>query len=198
VVLAVGAGATAALSAVQGGLPALGPAIQGTFGLSLVEVTAVFTSFGLGTVATLLAWGVLADRVGERPVIACGLGAASLVMAGVAASDGYAALLAGVALAGSLGAAGIAASGRAVFHWFPRDERGLALGLRQTAVPVGAAAASFSLPPLAAGAGLDAALYALAGALMIAAVAAALWLREGPRVESAAPPAPDAARDPLI
>lgn len=198
VVLAVGAGATAALSAVQGGLPALGPAIQGTFGLSLVEVTAVFSSFGLGTVATLLAWGVLADRVGERPVIACGLGAASLVMAGVAASDGYGALLAGVALAGALGAAGIAASGRAVFHWFPRDERGLALGLRQTAVPVGAATASFSLPPLAAGAGLDAALYALAGALMIAAVAAGLWLREGPRVESAAPPAPDATRDPRI
>jgi sugar phosphate permease len=198
VVLAVGAGATAALSAVQGGLPALGPAIQGTFGLSLVEVTAVFTSFGVGTVATLLAWGVLADRVGERPVIAVGLGAASLVMAGVAASDGYGALLAGVALAGALGAAGIAASGRAVFHWFPRDERGLALGLRQTAVPVGAAAASFSLPPLAAAAGLDAALYVLAGALLIAAVAAALWLREGPRVESAAPPAPDAVRDPRI
>ena len=198
VVLAVGAGATAALSAVQGGLPALGPAIQETFGLSLVEVTAVFTSFGVGTVATLLAWGLLADRVGERPVIACGLGAASLAMAGVAASDGYHALLAGVALAGALGSAGIAASGRAVFHWFPRDERGLALGLRQTAVPVGAAAASFSLPPLAAGAGLDAALYVLAGGLMIAAIAAALWLREGPRVESAAPPAPDAVRDPRI
>jgi sugar phosphate permease len=197
-VLAVGAGATAALSAVQGGLPALGPAIQGTFGLSLVEVTAVFTSFGVGTVATLLAWGVLADRVGERPVIAVGLGTASLVLAGVAASDGYGALLAGVALAGALGAAGIAASGRAVFNWFPRDERGLALGLRQTAVPVGAAAASFSLPPLAAGAGLDAALYVLAGALMMAAIAAAVWLREGPRVESAAPPAPDAVRDPRI
>ena len=51
-------------------------------------------------------------------MIAVGLGAASLVMAGVAASDGYGALLAGVALAGAR-VAGIAASGRAVFHWFP-------------------------------------------------------------------------------
>ena len=73
----MGAGATAALAAVQGGLLALGPAIQETFGLTLVEVTAVFTSFGVGTVATLLAWGVLADRVGERFVIAGGVGAAS-------------------------------------------------------------------------------------------------------------------------
>ena len=32
----------------------------------------------------------------------------------------------------------------------------------------------------------------------MAAVAAAFWLRDGPRIESAAPPAPDAARDPRI
>jgi sugar phosphate permease len=101
-------------------------------------------------------------------------------------------------LAGALGASGIAASGRAVFNWFPRDERGLALGLRQTAVPVGAAAASFSLPPLAAAVSLDAALYALAGAMLLASLCAGVWLREGPRFESAAPPAPDAARDPRI
>jgi sugar phosphate permease len=198
VVLAAGAGATAALAAVQGGLPALGPAIQEEFGLSLVQVTAVFTAFAVGTVTTLLAWGVLADRIGERFVIAGGLGAASLLMGGVAASDGYGALLGGTALAGALGASAIAASGRAVFGWFPRDERGLALGLRQTAVPAGAALASFTLPPLAAGLGLDAALYVLAGGMLLAAVACGIWLRDGPRGESAAPPAPDAVRDPRI
>jgi sugar phosphate permease len=198
VVLASGAGATAALAAVQGGLPALGPAIQEEFGLSLVQVTAVFTAFAVGTVTTLLAWGVLADRIGERFVIAGGLGAAALLMAGVAASDGYGALLGGTALAGALGASAIAASGRAVFGWFPRDERGLALGLRQTAVPAGAALASFTLPPLAAGLGLDAALYVLAGGMLLAAAACGIWLRDGPRRESAAPPAPDAVRDPRI
>ncbi len=85
-----------------------------------------------------------------------------------------------------------------MFGWFPRDERGFALGLRQTAVPAGAALASFALPPLASAAGVDAALYALAGVMLVAAVAAAVWLRDGPRIESAAPPAPDAARDPRI
>jgi sugar phosphate permease len=198
VVLASGAGATAALSAVQGGLPALGPAIQNTFGLTLVEVTAVFTTFALGIVLTLLAWGVLADRAGERRVVALGLGAGSLALAGVAATDGYPALLGGVAVAGMLGSSAIAASGRAVFGWFPRAERGFALGLRQTAVPAGAALGSFSLPPLAAAAGLDAALYALAGAMLVAALAAAIWLRDAPERESAAPPAPDAVRDPRI
>ena len=198
VVLGVGAAATAALAAVQGGLPAVAPAIQDTFDLSLVQVTAVFTSFALGTVATLLAWGVAADRRGERVVIAVGLAGGSLAMFGAASSSGYVALLAWMALAGMLGSAAVAASGRAVFGWFPRDERGLALGLRQTAVPAGAALASFSLPPLASAAGVHAALYALAGAMLLCALASAVWLRDGPRTESAAPAAPDAARDPRI
>jgi sugar phosphate permease len=198
VVLASGAAATAALSAVQGGLPALGPAIQDAFGLTLVEVTTVFTAFALGVVLTLLAWGALADRIGERRVIATGLGTGSLALAGVAATDGYAALVGGVGVAGMLGSSAVAASGRAVFGWFPRGERGLALGLRQTAVPAGAAAGSFSLPPLAAAAGLDAALYALAGAMLLAALVVLAWLRDPPVRESAAPPAPDAVRDPRI
>jgi sugar phosphate permease len=198
VVLGVGAAATAAMSAVQGGLPAVSPALQDAFDLTLVQVTAVFTAFALGTVLTLLAWGMAADARGERLVIASGLGGGSAGLFAAASSHGYTALLVWMTIAGMLGSAGIAASGRAVFGWFPRNERGLALGLRQTAVPAGAAIASFTLPALASAAGVHAPLYALAGFMLLAAVAAALWLREGPRVESAAPPAPDAARDPRI
>jgi len=198
VVLGVGSAATAALAAVQGGLPAIAPAIQEAFDLSLVQVTAVFTAFAIGTVTTLLAWGVVSDRRGERVVIAVGLGAGALAMFAAARSEAYVVLLAWMALAGMLGSAAVAASGRAVFGWFPRHERGLALGLRQTAVPAGAALASFTLPPLASSTGVEAALYALAGAMLLAALAAGIWLREGPRVESAAPPAPDAVRDSRI
>jgi sugar phosphate permease len=198
VVLGVGSGATAAIAAVQGGLPAISPAIQDAFDLSLVQVTAVFTAFAIGTVVTLLAWGVMSDRRGERLVIAAGLSTGAVALFAAARSDGYTALLAWMVLAGMLGSAGVAASGRAVFGWFPRSEWGLALGIRQTAVPAGAAVASFSLPPLASAAGVDAALYALAGFMLLAGIAAAVWLREGPPFESAAPTAPDAARDPRI
>ena len=196
--LGVGSLATAAIAGVQGGLPAVSPAIQDAFDLTLVQVTAVFTAFAVGTVVTLLAWGVASDARGERAIIAVGLGGGSVALFAAASSHGYVALLVWMTLAGMLSSAGIAASGRAVFGWFPRDERGLALGLRQTAVPAGAALASFTLPPLASAAGVHGALYALAGAMFLSAVAAAVWMREGPRVESAAPPAPDAARDPRI
>lgn len=196
--LAVGALATAALAAAQSGLAALTPAIQSAFGLSLVEVTTVLTAFGGGTVLTVLAWGMLADRAGERLVIGIGLGAGSVALMATAAADGYAALLAGVAATGMLAASAAAASGRAIFGWFPRDERGLALGLRQTAVPVGAATAAFTLPPLAAAFSLDTALAVLAAAMLVAALASATWLREAPPRKSAAPPAPPATRDPRV
>jgi sugar phosphate permease len=186
------------MAAVQGGLPALGPALQAAFGLSLVEVTAVFTAFGLGTVATVYAWGVLSDRVGERLVLAVGPAVGGGALAAVALADEFVSLLAGMFAAGLFAAAATSGSGRAVFGWFPRAERGLALGLRQTAVPVGAAAASFSLPALAIATSLDVALLVLAGALVTSSAAAALWLRDPPPRHSAAPPTPPAARDPRI
>lgn len=198
VILALGAASTAALAGVQSGLPALGPALQAAFGLSLVEVTAIFTAFGLGTVVTVYAWGVLADRVGERLVLSLGPALGGAAVAAVALAGGLVSVLAGMFVAGMLAAAATSGSGRAVFGWFPRAERGLALGLRQTAVPVGAAAASFSLPALAAATSVDAALLVMAGALMASAVAAAIWLRDPPPRPSAAPPAPPAARDPRI
>jgi len=198
VALAIAAASTAALAAVQGGLPALGPALGRTFGLTLVEVAGVFTAFGAGTVVTVYAWGAFADRVGERRALVLGPGAAGLVLAAATHADGYVGLLASVLLAGMLGAAAAGASGRAVFGWFPRRERGLALGLRQTAVPIGAAAASFSLPALTAATSLDVALLVLAGTMLLSSLAAALWLRDPPPRLSAAPPAPPAARDPRI
>jgi MFS family permease len=42
-----------------------------------------------------------------------------------------------------------AASGRAVMQWFPASERGFALGVRQTAIPVGGLISALVLPALA-------------------------------------------------
>ena len=53
-ILALGAGSTAALAAAQSGLPALGPALHTAFGLSLVEVTGVFTAFGVFRLMTAM------------------------------------------------------------------------------------------------------------------------------------------------
>jgi sugar phosphate permease len=63
--------------------------------------------------------------------------------------------------------------------WFGPDELGLALGIRQTAVPVGGALAAVTLPALADGPGLDVAFGALGVWSLAAAAVGALLLREG-------------------
>ena len=45
-----------------------------------------------------------------------------------------------------MGASVNAASGRAVMQWFPAGQRGLALGVRQTAIPLGGALVALALP----------------------------------------------------
>jgi nitrate/nitrite transporter NarK len=62
--------------------------------------------------------------------------------------------------------------------WFGADERGLALGIRQTAVPIGGAGAAAALPWLADAGGTKLAFLVLAAACLAGAVAAALWMQE--------------------
>jgi sugar phosphate permease len=78
------------------------------------------------------------------------------------------------------GAAVNAATGRAVMSWFPASERGLALGIRQTAVPVGGGLGALVLPALASAFGLGAAFLALAVTSAAAVCVALVWLREAP------------------
>lgn len=179
-ILAVGVVAQGALAALQQGLPALGPALREEFGLSLTEVGLVLTSAAWGVMLTLLAWGWLADQIGERLVISSGLAGGALALVGAAQVDGVGALIGMLALAGALSASAAAASGRAVIGWFARTERGLALGIRQMSVPLGGAVAALSLPLLVSLGGLQAAFLGLAAAAALAALAAALWIREPP------------------
>ena len=94
-------------------------------------------SLWIGTLLTLLPWGLLADRFGERLVLGTGLGACGIATAAAGSAHTFKSLVLLVGLAGAAGASVNAASGRAVMQWFPASERGFALGVRQTAIPVG-------------------------------------------------------------
>jgi sugar phosphate permease len=129
-------------------LPVLAPALRDAYGLSLFQVGVVLDSVWVGTMATLLPWGLLADRIGERLVLAWGLAACGGALVGAAYAGSFWGLFLILALAGAAGASVNSASGRAVMYWFPPAERGLALGVRQTAIPVGGLVAAAALPPL--------------------------------------------------
>ena len=148
VILAAGTTAQTSFSAMTIGLAAIAPQLRAEYHLSLGEIGVVLGASSLGMILTLLPWGLLSDRIGERSVIAMGLVSGGVVLAATGETSTFWALVAALALAGALGASVNAASGRAVMGWFAEQERGLALGIRQTAVPIGGALAAVTLPGL--------------------------------------------------
>jgi sugar phosphate permease len=188
VILATGAAGAASFAALRMGLPSLGPALRESYGLTLGQVGLVFAAVSVGVMLTLVPWGILTDRIGERPVMAAGLTGTSLALTGAALADGFPALLAGLLAAGMMGASATGASGRAVMGWFARTERGFALGLRQMALPLGGALGSLTLPWLAGEGGVRAALLSLAGLSLVAAIAAAAFMRDAPPPAVPLPP----------
>jgi len=183
-ILALGTGAQTAYSAVFLGIPVLAPALQREYDLDLTEVGLAIAAANAGSVFTLLAWGLLADRVGERFVLGVGLAGCGAGLLVAAFAPSFAVLVLALTLGGASGASVNAASGRAVMSWFRKDERGFALGIRQTALPIGGLLAAVLLPPIEAAGGVRAGLIALAAGCLAAAIAGASGLREAPHEES--------------
>jgi sugar phosphate permease len=129
----------------------------------------------------LLPWGLLADRLDERLVIVVGLAGAGAALVGAGWTDSYPSLVGVLIAAGALGASVNAASGRAIMGWFRSDQLGLALGIRQTAVPIGGAAAAAGLPWLASSGGTRLAFVVLGCGCVGGALVAGALMRGSPK-----------------
>jgi sugar phosphate permease len=186
VILGAGTFAQSTFAAVSVGLPALAPVLRSHYHLSLGQVGIVLGAVPLGMLGTLLPWGLLADRINERTVMATGLAGAGLTVAAIPLTTSYGALVGLLVLTGALGASINAASGRAVIGWFGADQRGLALGIRQTSVPIGGAVAAAALPWLASSGNPGPAFIALGAACVGGAAVAAALVREAPTREGPA------------
>ena len=153
VVLAVATFAQTAACAFVYGVPFLVPDLRDQFGLSLAAAGAYVAAPTAGLLATLILWGAAADRFGERRVMASGLLLAALAVGAVGLTPGlgHGLVLALFAVGGASAASVFAACGRMIMGWFARTERGLAMGIRQTAQPLGVAVAGLLLPGLASG-----------------------------------------------
>lgn len=150
-------------------------------GIPLAQVGLLVAAPTVGLVLTLVAWGALADRVGERWVIAGGLALAAVCTAAAAAAGGLVPVGVLLLLAGGATGSCNAASGRVVVGWFPRRRRGLAMGIRQMSQPLGVAVAALIVPPLAAAGGVGLPLVVGAVATGALAIACAAGITDPPR-----------------
>lgn len=196
--LAAGVIANAAFSVAFSGIPMTAILMRSGYQLDSQTLGLALGLMGLGIALSELPWGVLTDRWGDRPVLLLGLCGTALALAAMAlwASPSgshvppFGWLAGGLVLVGLLGGSVNGASGRAVMGWFAEGERGLAMSIRQTAVPLGGAIGAPLLTALAAHAGFGAVYGVLAALCLAAAVFAALWIREAPSLHPQPGPQP--------
>jgi sugar phosphate permease len=169
--------AQAAFAAIFQGLPAIGPALRAEYGLSLPGFGAILGALTLGATVSLVPWGLLIDRTGERWSLAAGIAACGVAL-WLGTRGGAGILAIGLLAVGAFGSVSNVASGSAVAGWFGPAERGLALGIRQAAVPLGGAIAALALPPIVAARDPRAGLVVLAVVCVVVAVACAAGVRD--------------------
>ena len=180
----------------------LAPVLEERYALDLTAVGLAIGSTSVGMTLTLLAWGLLADRVGERLVLVVGLAAAAGAMVAAGWASDFTWFLVWMVVFGMAAASATSASTRAVVGWFPPGGRGLAFSVRQASLPVGAMLAAIALPALEGSVGLRGTLLVLAAACGVAAVVAGVSLGvPAPYAEAASPVAPTSlgfASDPTL
>jgi len=179
--LAVGVLAQGTSAIVINGPAFLIPTLHRQDGLTLVQASMVAAAPSVGVMLTLIAWGYAVDMLGERLVLAVGL--AGTALAGLAATrvDGTLPLVATLFVAGGFGASTSSASGRVVIGWFPAQRRGLAMGIRQMAQPLGVGVAAISIAIVADRHGVSTALLVPAVASGVALLAVLLVVLDPPR-----------------
>ncbi|HET9673174.1 MAG TPA: MFS transporter [Gaiellaceae bacterium] len=149
-------GAQASFSTITLGLPAMAPALREAYDLDLKGVGLFLAAEWVGLTIALLPWGLVTDRIGERRALASGLSVCGALVCLIGLANSALAAGALLALAAGAGASVQSASGRAVMQWFGPSERGLAFGVRQTAVPLGGVIGALVLPALANAHGVEA------------------------------------------
>ena len=187
-VLGVGVAANASFSAVAAGIPTTAVWMRSGYHLGNAQLGLALGATGLGIAVSELPWGVATDRFGDRPVLIAGLlgTALALLTMGLYLAPSATSiptlgwLVVAMALVGLLGGSVNGSSGRAIMSWFREGERGVAMSIRQTAVPLGGGIGASLLPWLASAHGFAAVYSVLALMCATPAAFALRWLHEPP------------------
>ena len=167
------------------------PTLHRDLGYSLAEAGLVAAAPTIGVMLTLVLWGLVVDRRGERFALLTGLSVATLAGAAGALTHSVPLLAVALGFAGAASACTNAASGRVVVGWFPPHRRGLAMGVRQMAQPVGVGIAAIGIAVVADRFGVSAAIWLPTALIAVAGVAVALVVLDPPRPERTREAAPN-------
>ncbi|KKM10043.1 hypothetical protein SY88_15465 [Clostridiales bacterium PH28_bin88] len=149
VILLVTTGAQASISFIPQGIGALAPFLAAGLNLNKTQVGFAGGAVNVGMTFTSILAGRAVDLWGEKTVLVVGgvCTGAAIILA--SRSGSFPVLLALLLFTGLWAATSTPAGGKAIMTWFPYSQRGFAMGVRQTGVPLGGLLAALILPPIA-------------------------------------------------
>ena len=170
-ILVLAVASQAAVATISFGLPAIAIQIRSALDIGPAGFGAVYAAPGIGSALMLIPAGMLVDRLGGRRVLLAGgaINCTGDVLAGLSHSPWL--FAAGLLLGGAGGAAVPVAGMTALLREFTPAQRGIALGWRQLAVPLGGTIGSVALPALVSTGGVRLALITMGVAAALAAAA---------------------------
>ena len=184
----------AASSAVTSALGPIAPLLMAEFAISRAQVGLVQTSIYLSGTWSAMIGGRVADRAGERSALIV----SGIITGAAAVASGlvvpFWAFLAVAFVVGIGTGVQNPAGSAAVMRWFPPRRRALAMGIRQTGVPVGGVLAATAWPWVATIWGWRTA-YILAGVMALAGTALIALTYWDPEREAGAGSATRSMRD---
>ena len=164
---------TAASFGTQGISP-LAPFLVDDLGLTRAQVGLLVTAAYGGAVLVLILAGGLCDRFGVRALFALGLSIAGAPLVLASSMPTYLWLLVPMVLCGIGNGCALPPTTRAIVEWFPIGRRGLAMGIKQTGVPLAGVICGLVVPAVGETLGWRGALLALG--LLAVASGGLVWL----------------------
>ncbi|MDQ0859943.1 MFS transporter [Bacillus sp. V2I10] len=160
------------------GMGPLATFYQKEYGLTQLETGLIVSTVNIGPIFSMIIFGNLMDKYGEKWVV--GLGSILLGLNILAAykTDNYILLLVILAFVGIWYGTAQPGGSSAIIKWFPKKNRGLAMGIRQTGIPIGGALASAALPFFFIQYGLSSAIFVQAIVAVVGGIIFLLFYRD--------------------
>ncbi|WP_179234721.1 MFS transporter [Heyndrickxia coagulans] len=144
------------------GMGPLATFYQKQYSLSQFETGLIVSAVNIGPIFSMLIFGNLMDKYGEKWIVGTGSILLGMNVFIASTTDKYAWLLIILMFVGIWYGTAQPGGSSAIIKWFPNQHRGLAMGIRQTGIPIGGALASAGLPYFYFRYGLSAAILAQA------------------------------------
>jgi MFS family permease len=177
-ILALFTGSMVAGSAAYAGMGALLPYVETAYAVSRTQIGFVAIAVLLGAMLTISASGIFCDRFGDRATLFWSGTLMTASLTAAALVHHYPLVLVFLFFYGVGFAASCPAGSHAILFFFSKDERGLAMGIRQMGTPLGGVSGALIFSALGSRFGYQAAIFAAAAFVFVVSVVATLLYRE--------------------